>query len=128
MYDYLENILEEAPPEFDGEDTTPATADLFKVEKVPLLNQEIADQFHRTVARFLYAGKRARPDIKVVVAFLCKRVKEPNSGDWKKLGRLVRYVRATVHILLILGWNKSGNLVWSIDALFAVHMDMKSHA
>ena len=29
MYDYLENILQEAPPEFDEEDTTPATSDLF---------------------------------------------------------------------------------------------------
>ena len=87
----------------------------------------MADKFHRTVARFLCAGKRARPDIQVVVAFLCKRVKEPNNGDWKKLGRLVRYVRATIYIQLILGWDKSGNLLWSINASFAVHMDMKSH-
>ena len=61
------------------------------------------------------------------VAFLCKRVKAPNVGDWKKLGRLVRYVRAIIHLPLILGSDGSGNMVWSIDASFAVHMDMKSH-
>ena len=32
-----------------------------------------------------------------------------------------------IHISLVLGWDESGNLVWSIDASFAVHMDMKSH-
>ena len=48
-------------------------------------------------------------------------------GDWKKLGRLVRYIRAAIHLPLILGSDGSGNMVWSIDASFAVHMDMKSH-
>ena len=71
--------------------------------------------------------KRARPDLQVSVAFLCKRVKTPNTGDWKKLGRLVRYVHAIIHLPLILGSNDLGNMVWSIDASFAVHMDMKSH-
>ena len=27
----------------------------------------------------------------------------------------------------MLGWDKSGSLVWGIDASFAVHIDMKSH-
>ena len=72
-------------------------------------------------------AKRARPDLQMAVAFLCKRVKCPNLGDWKKLGRLVQYVRATSHLPLIVESNGSGNLVWSIDASFAVHIDMKSH-
>ena len=128
MYDYLEDILLEAPDEMDGTDVTPAAQNLFHVdEESPDLDDETADFFHRMVARFLYAAKRARPDIQVAVAFLCKRVKCPNQGDWKKLGRLVRYVRDTIHIPLVLGWDGSGNLVWSIDASFAVHMDMKSH-
>ena len=76
---------------------------------------------------FLYAAERARPDLQVAVAFLCKRVKAPNIGDWKKLGRMIRYVRATIHLPLILGSDGSGNMVWSIDASFVVHMDMKSN-
>ena len=57
MYDYLEDILQEAPPEFDGEDTTPATSDLFKVPETTLLSDEMADQFHRTAARFYMQAK-----------------------------------------------------------------------
>ena len=71
--------------------------------------------------------KKERPDLQVAVTFLCKRVKCPNIGGWKKLGRLVRYVKATIHLPLIIGLDGSGNMVWSIDASFAVHMDMKSH-
>ena len=91
------------------------------------LDTPTADMFHYFVARFLYVAKRARPDLQVSVAFLYKRVKAPNIGDWKKLGRMVRYVCATIHISIILGSDGSGNMVWSIDASFAVHMDMKSH-
>ena len=128
MYDYLEDILAEAPEDFDGEDLTPAVSNLFQVDEAcKKLDIPTADLFHRFVARFLYIAKRARPDLQVSVAFLCKRVKAPNIGDWKKLGRLVQYVRATIHLSLILGSDSLGNMVWSIDASFAVHMDMKSH-
>ena len=50
---------------------------------------------------------------------------KPNIGEWKKLRRLVRYVRATIHLPLIIGSDGSGNMVWSINASIAVHMDMK---
>ena len=93
LYDYLEDVLLEAPDEMDKTDVTPAAQHLFQVvEDSPKLEDATADTFHRMVARFLYAAKRARPDILVAVVFLCKRVKCPNQGDWKKLGQLVRYV------------------------------------
>ena len=56
MYNFLEDILEEDPSDFDGEDTTPATKFLFQVEDLPLLSEELVDQFHRTVPGFLYAS------------------------------------------------------------------------
>ena len=128
MYDYLESILDEAPSDFDGEDVTPAVKNLFSVN---LTQQELdaptANLCHRIVARFLYVAKRPRLDLQVAVAFLCKRVMCPTVGDGKKLGRLVRYVRATIHLPLIVGSDGTGNMVWSIDASFTVHMDMKSH-
>ena len=128
MYDYLEDILAEAPVKFDGEDVTPANSELFQIdESWKSLDLPTADNFHRFVARFLYVAKRARPDLQVAVSFLCKRVKAPNVGDWKKLRRLVRYVRATIRPPLILGSDGTGNMIWSIDASFAVHMDMKNH-
>ena len=128
MYDYLEDILAEVPDDFDGEDVTPAVSDLFQVDEAcRKLDTLTANMFHRFVARFLSVTKRARLDLQVSVAFLCKRDKAPNIGDWKKLGRLVRYVRATIYLLFILGSNGSANMVWSTNAIFAVHVDMKSH-
>ena len=36
-------------------------------------------------------------------------------------------MRATIHLPLIVETDGSGSMVWSIDASFTVHMDMKSH-
>ena len=128
MYDYLEDILLEAHADLDGKDVTPTISELFSMNLTQSkLDTITADLFYPTVACFLYVAKRARPNLQVAVAFLCKKVKCPNVGDWKKLGRLVQYLRATIHLPLIVGSDGSGNSIWSIDALFAVHADMKSH-
>ena len=103
LYDYLEEILVEAPLDFDGEDVTPAISEILQVNNAcPKLDIAIADLFHRIVARFLYVAKMAKTDLQVAVIFLCKREKCPNIGDWKKLGRLVWYVRAIIHLPLII--------------------------
>ena len=93
MINYLEDILVEAPACFDSKNVTPAISDLFQVMNVSnkYLDEDMADYFHRSVVRFLYAAKRLRLYIQVAVAFLCKRVKEPTTEDWKKLSRLIWY-------------------------------------
>ena len=128
MYDYLEDIIEEAPDDMDGSAITPASNDLFKVnDECEQLDPETADLFHRTVARLLFAAKRARPDLQIAIAFLCTRVKNPDKEDYEKLARVIRYLRETISLPLVLGWDGSGNLIWSVDASFAIHKDMKSH-
>ena len=67
------------------------------------------------------------PDIQVCVAFLCTRVKSPNKQDYKKLGKVISYLKETVHLPLVIGAEDSGTLTWNIDASFAVHPDCKSH-
>ena len=76
------------------------------------LDASTADLFHCIVAKLLYVAKRARPDLQVAVAFLCKRVKCPNVGDWKKLGRLVRYYHplSETEVLILHKEKKNG---WS---------------
>ena len=102
MYNYLEGILSEAPTNFDCEDVTPAVRELFTMNLTQQkLDTATANLFHRIVASFPNLAKRAQSDLQVAGAFLCKRVKYPNVGDWKKLGRLVRYVKATIHLPLI---------------------------
>ena len=77
--------------------------------------------FHRHVARLLFASKRAGPDIQVCVTFLCTRVKAPTEQDYNKLGKVISYLKETVHLPLVVGGDDSGRLTWNIDASFAVH-------
>ena len=64
----------------------------------------------------------------MAVSYLCTRVKEPTKSDYEKLKRTIRYMRSTIHLPLVLGWDESGIITWSaVDAAFAVHNDMRSH-
>ena len=44
-----------------------------------------------------------------------------------KLARVIRNLCATVHLPLVIGWDNTGELLWSIGASFAVHNNMRSH-
>ena len=83
--------------------------------------------FHHNVAKLLFLCKRARPDIQTAVAFLCTRVKAPDTDDYKKLTRVMRYLRGTVNMPLTLEAESMQIVKWWVDASFAVHTDMKSH-
>ena len=129
MFDFLEDIIVEAPDDLKkSRSWYPGNDRLFKVNpESPKLSQKQAELFHRIVARLLFASKRARPDIQVCVAFLCTRVKSPTEEDYEKLGRVITYLKNTIHLPLIVGADDSGSMVWNIDASFAVHPDCKSH-
>jgi hypothetical protein len=128
MYDYLEDILAESPDDMKGVAVTPAHSKLFQVNsECDKLDTKTMDWFHRTVARLLFASKRARPDLQTAVAYLCTRVACPDKDDYGKLKKLIEYLRESIYLPLILGWDESGVLTWSVDASFAVHMDMRSH-
>ena len=87
---------------------------------------EDADLFHCHVAQLLFASKRAKPDIQVCVAFLCTRVKALIEQKYKKLGKIISYLKETAHLPLVVGASDSGRLTWNIDASFEVHPDCKS--
>jgi hypothetical protein len=86
------------------------------------------DFYHRTTAKLLFAAKRARPNLQVAVAYMCTRVKAPTVADYYKLGRTLKYLRGTIFIPLVLGWDGSGVLTLSADASLAIHNNMRSHA
>jgi hypothetical protein len=91
------------------------------------LDQERAEIFHTFVAKALFACKRSRCDLQVAVAMLCTRVQSPTDEDWKKLLRMLRYVKATVKDVLTLRADDLSIVKWYVDASFAVHPDFKSH-
>ena len=54
-------------------------------------------------------------------------VKSPDEDDWKKLIRLLQFLKGTVSDALTLGGNKRINVVkWWVDTSYAVHPDCKS--
>ena len=129
MEDYVRTMLNDAPPSMDGKAATPAAAHLFKVNTVnpKLLDQERKDVFVHLVMQGLYLSQRGRPDIRTAISFLCSRLKCPDEDDYKKLTRLIRYLRCTLHMCLVLGKDDSDVVRWWIDASYAVHPDMRGH-
>ena len=87
----------------NGTAVTPESDHLFTIDKLSsTLNDNRSDCFNWVNARFLFAAKRARPDIQVAVAYLCTRIKEPMESDYLKLTRLMKYVRVTIYLPLII--------------------------
>ena len=103
MIDYIQGMLDELPDDKGGENVTPASNYLFEVDdKCQKLNAETADLFHHNTAKLLFLCKRTRPDVQPAVAFLCTRVKGPDTDDYKKLSRVMKYLRSTVNMPLTL--------------------------
>ena len=107
--------------------TTPAANDLFDVGSGEELTREQRELFHRLVAKGLFLCKRSRPDIHLAITVLATRVKAPNTSDWNKLVRLMRYLLGTREMVLTLSADNLHTIKWYVDASFAVHPDFRSH-
>ena len=128
MQDYVKDMIDDFPTKLEGKTSTPANEHLYDVSKGKKLSPLKAEAFHTYVAKALFLTMRARPDIRLVVAFLCTRVKEPTTYDWAKLVKLMNFLYVTKEDCLTLESDGKWELIWSIDAAFAVHPDMKSHS
>lgn len=121
-------MLEDLPDDMDGFAATPAADHLFKTrDHAPKLDKERADLFHSKTAQLLFGSQRARPDLRLVVSFLTKRVNAPDEDDYKKLARAMKYIRRTKFLRLTIEAEYLDQNHWFIDGAFAVHDDMKSH-
>ena len=128
MTDYVKDMIDEFPVKLKGIAASPATEKLFNVDQGKKLGSLKAEAFHTFAAKALFLTCRARPDIKLVVAFLCTRVRIPTSYDWIKLIRMMDFLERTKEDCLTLRADGSRTVTWSVDAAFAVHADMKSHS
>jgi hypothetical protein len=128
MIDYVKKMLVDLPSEMDGVAPTPAANHLFTVdEDQEKVDENKAQFFHTYVAKALFLCKRSRPDIQTAVAFLCTRVKSCDKDDYKKLTRMLQFLRGSQDDFLTLSATSLHNGRWWIDASYAVHLDMKSH-
>jgi hypothetical protein len=132
MFDHLDDTLsvfENIEPNGGGTKSSAAPVNLFTVnEDCEKLADNKAVEFHNIVAKTLHVTKRARPDTCAPIAFLTTRVRQPDKDDWKKMVHLMRYIRGTRHMPLILSANGSHILKWWVDASFAVHPNLRGHA
>jgi hypothetical protein len=129
MSDYIDRMLDEAPDDMSGTAVTPAANHLFDInDKVEKLDDKQSELYHRLTAKALYLCQRSRPDLQTAVSFLCTRVKQPDIDDWKKLSRLIKYIRGNKCLHLTLEVDEFLSIRWWVDASFAVHRDKRSHS
>lgn len=129
MHDYVQRPLNEAPEKFEVEEPSPAGVHLFNVDdSSDKLSEQHAIAFHHLVAKCVFLCKRSRPDLKLAVGFLTTRVKSPDFHDWKKLRRMIRYLRGSQELTLRLQADDTHMVKWWVDAAFEVHPDMRSQS
>ena len=111
MIDFLDEVLtafDKAEPKGGGTKTSAAPENLFKMdEDCEKLPQSKTVQFHNLVAKTLYTTKRSRLDTCMAVAFLATIVRAPDLDYWAKLFHMMRYIRGTRTLMLILSANTS---------------------
>jgi hypothetical protein len=132
MVDYVKAMIADFHEHDPSEKTavTPAAEHLFQVrDDVPKISEKLAKIYHNFAARGLFATKRARPDIHTAISFLTTRVREPDEDDWKKLVRMMRYLRGTPDLGLTLSGDEARivkEVGWYIDGAHTVHETMRS--
>ena len=107
---------------------SPAANYLFMVkENTAKIGPRRKEIFHSTVAQLLFLSIWMRPNILMMVTFLCTRVKEPDEDDWKKLIRVLGYLNGTRKLFLKIGIDDSNQMRFYADASFGVHKTYRSH-
>ena len=54
-------------------------------------------------------------------------MRKPDEDDWKKLRRLLGYLKRTINLPLIIRADRVNVLKWWLDASYASHDDMREH-
>ena len=128
MTPYVKSMIEEFPEELSGKTKGPWNENLFKVDTTSKkLEAERAKIFHTFVMKGMFLCKRGRQDVQPAVAFMATRVTEPNEGDWKKLVKMMNFLKATKDDIATMSADDTNSIKWHVDASFAVHKDMRSH-
>jgi len=122
MKPYIDEVLQLYGKE-DRTCVTPAKTNLFSVSKEAQKIDGVL--FHSIVAKLLYLGKRGRPDILLLIQFLCTRVKGPTIEDQQKLERVLGYLKLTKTWTRVFDLTPFNQVMSFIDASFATHDDGK---
>ena len=90
----LDDQDDQAQHDMKGTAISPASSYLFRVDEKNMnkLDKQDMELFRHCTAQLLFLSKRARPDLQMAVAFLCTRAHEPDSDDYEKLERVMKYL------------------------------------
>ncbi len=125
MTPYVKSMIEEFPDKLSGKTMTPWNENLFKVDLTSKpLDPERAKQFHTFVMKGMFLCKCGHQGIQLAIAFMATRVTEPNEADWKKLVKMMNYLKVMKDDVPMYEcwWYR-----WHVNAAFTIHKDMKSH-
>ena len=98
---HLTRVLEEWPEEFRRLKINPHASNLLVIkddDNRESLPEEIASQFHQTVAQTVFLCMRTRPVIQTLVPFLAKKVKLVGINDRSKLIHCFLYLNGNPYI------------------------------
>ena len=120
MKEYIKKLLEGVPYDMNGTAKTPEANHLLNVNNRAMkLPRAKAEFFYHIVAKLLYLCRRTQQDIQTAIAFLCTRLKNLDKVDYKKLTRVIQYIRDTQDITLTIEADDSPH--WWVDCSYVVH-------
>ena len=120
MVNYFKSILEDFPEEI-GKTNTLAATHLFDISpESPNLNKDKANIFHQFVVRVLWGALRVCPDLLTVLSHLTTRVREPDEDDWKRLVRMLAYLKQTINLKSRLTIDDVSIIEWWVDTSIAM--------
>ena len=115
-------------PNNSGTKSSGAPENLFKVdEDCEKLSLDKAKGLHNLVVITIYTTNRDKPDNFKPVALLTTRVRETDTYNWRNLDHLMKYLRKTRNLPLILVAGGACILKWWIEKSFTVHLNIRGH-
>ncbi|KAG5883319.1 hypothetical protein JTB14_015275 [Gonioctena quinquepunctata] len=63
------------------------------------------NQYRKGIGSLLYLAVNTRPDIAASISILSRNIVNPTQNDWNELKRVMRYLKTTKNMKLILGTN-----------------------
>ena len=79
------------------------------------------------MAQLLFAGIRCRNDTHTAIVLLMTRLRKPDKDEWRKLMRLLGFLKRTMKLPLILRAGGVNVLKGWVDSSYAAHDIMRGH-
>ena len=84
--------------------TSPSAKHLFEINEDAMQMDELKSEvFHAVAEKLIYLTKISQPEIKPTVVIFCTRVSNSNEDDWKKLRRILQFVKGNITDKPIIG-------------------------